>query len=640
MSGKSRQTRLATDIARALGSENARSASTLTSRYLLMAGVAAAIMQTQPAGAVSLGELKVQSGVGQPFVASTTARIGPGESLSSACISAPAGGKDLSSPAGLQVTAQSANTPGSYPVQVRSTQPLYEPMYEIRLQIKCPGDVALSKNYIVMLNLPMQAPVETTSLTAENSASPTTATTLPRSAVKQSQPPRRGTVNGNTSKSLAPKRGKIAAGKAYRVRSGDTLSTIAQRIDGRPADTIWRVSNMLYSANPGAFIRGDRNMIKLGWVLNIPSIAEMESRELSATQNSSANEAQVNEPPVAVANAQLNTALGRPEEEVVDNVKLLSEIREANLAAISVNEDGIGSNQTVINSAKASPFADEAMKTGSEAIAAAGPATPAIQEAVKDTLPEVAAPENETSINPLLAVFAGVAMGMLLALLILGRKIITPLLEGRARRQAAYAPKPAPVKASARKQVFTTMEVGSKPAATTYGGSGIDVEISDLEAEDSTAEPILSEATSAAPASDDAHEDLPQIPRVNLHKQTDNLHSAAALEGTGTMHSLFDENHLLHNVEENAVEENSAASFGGDTAELPETEQSKFSDAESENLDTINSSLQLGSGDEEMSATLVEALGLLEQDYEDELTASQILKKQEVEEALASAKKG
>lgn len=37
-------------------------------RSSLAAGIALAIMQMQPAKAVSLGELRVQSGLGQPFV--------------------------------------------------------------------------------------------------------------------------------------------------------------------------------------------------------------------------------------------------------------------------------------------------------------------------------------------------------------------------------------------------------------------------------------------------------------------------------------------------------------------------------------------------------------------------------------------
>ena len=43
--------------------------------------------------------------------------------------------------------------------------------------------------------------------------------------------------------------------------------------------------------------------------------------------------------------------------------------------------------------------------------------------------------------------------------------------------------------------------------------------------------------------------------------------------------------------------------------------------------------------DETLSATLTEALGLLEQDYEDELSASQILDKHKVREAFAAHRK-
>ncbi|HJP04406.1 MAG: hypothetical protein CL799_04050 [Chromatiales bacterium] len=50
-------------------------------RGILVAGMALAMLQADPAGALSLGDLKVQSALGQPFSGSTTARIGNGESL-------------------------------------------------------------------------------------------------------------------------------------------------------------------------------------------------------------------------------------------------------------------------------------------------------------------------------------------------------------------------------------------------------------------------------------------------------------------------------------------------------------------------------------------------------------------------------
>lgn len=143
MSARKKRTALSIDVARALRGNT------------LMTGVAFAVLQAQPANAVSLGELRVQSALGQPLVATTTARIGPGESLASSCITAPESGNGLSNPDGLRVTAQSGNT------------------------------------------------------------------------------------------RLAASRAAIPAGQDYRVRNGDTLSMIAQRIEGRPVGSTWRVAEML-----------------------------------------------------------------------------------------------------------------------------------------------------------------------------------------------------------------------------------------------------------------------------------------------------------------------------------------------------------------------------------------------------------
>ncbi len=627
MSGKFRQSRLATDIARVLGRDHERSASSLTSRYLLMTGVAVAIMQTQSAGAVSLGELKVQSGLGQPFVATTTARLGPGETLFSNCISAPTGGSELSSPAGLQVTAPNASTPGSYPVQVRSTQPLYEPMYEIRLQINCPGDIALSKDYVVMLNLPMTAPAETESLVEAQSAASATTSTSSNSTTTRSRT-RKQTSGGAGTGKLAPNRGTIAAGETYRVRSGDTLSTISQRLDGRPAGAIWRVAEMLYSANPDAFVRGDRNMVKLGWVLEIPTVAAMAANEPSSDEQNSNSGLQANSSPVVEGDAQLNTTLGRPEKETIDNAELLTEIREASLAE-NANQTELQNAQSPVTdssvtamaefgTAEISPFADESAKAVSETSATVDPAAESADPTTPTSDADTTATDTEMGMNPLLAVFAGVAMGLLLALLMLGRKIIAPLLEGRARRQLARATAPAP--SAEREQAVFTVEVSSEPATPAYGRGGIDVEFSEAAPQQA---PLESAPLKAAPVAPE------EVPRVSLHED-----EGIALEGTGTIRHLFEENASLQQAQENTD-----ATAAGNTAELPALGNDELFEVESSDLDTLNQRLQDSGSDDKMSATLTEALGLLEKDYEDELSASQILKQQDVEQVLAEHKK-
>ena len=60
---------------------------------------------------------------------------------------------------------------------------------------------------------------------------------------------------------------------SYRVREGDTLSTIAARVDGRPANSTWQLATQIFAANPNAFIRANPDLIKLGWEIKIPDAA-------------------------------------------------------------------------------------------------------------------------------------------------------------------------------------------------------------------------------------------------------------------------------------------------------------------------------------------------------------------------------
>ena len=54
------------------------------------------------------------------------------------------------------------------------------------------------------------------------------------------------------------------------MRVGDTLSNIASRIDNRPVG-LWQAVDVLFNANPDAFIDGDLNKLKAGSLLTIPS---------------------------------------------------------------------------------------------------------------------------------------------------------------------------------------------------------------------------------------------------------------------------------------------------------------------------------------------------------------------------------
>jgi phage tail protein X len=89
-------------------------------------------------------------------------------------------------------------------------------------------------------------------------------------------PVRRSTIN----------RPPVDATTSYRVQPGDSLSQIAQRIENRSVG-LWPAVTQIFEANPGAFINNDPNQLKAGSLLTIPDFgAQAHFAESSTTQAS------------------------------------------------------------------------------------------------------------------------------------------------------------------------------------------------------------------------------------------------------------------------------------------------------------------------------------------------------------------
>lgn len=81
----------------------------------------------------------------------------------------------------------------------------------------------------------------------------------------------------------------VVRGAEYRVQSGDTLSDIAARIPDRQVG-LWPAVDALFAANPEAFIDDNRNRLKAGAVLSIPDslLTAAASNEFSVTNQAPA----------------------------------------------------------------------------------------------------------------------------------------------------------------------------------------------------------------------------------------------------------------------------------------------------------------------------------------------------------------
>jgi LPXTG-motif cell wall-anchored protein len=215
-------------------------------------------------GALSLGEIELKSRLGQPLEAIVPLTLREGESLPGNCVKPSPERNTLAKLRDIKVAAPVRTGPGTFNVRVSSTKPLHEPMYELSLMVQCPGATLLVRQYVLMLDLPGM-PVETKVPVQATNPVPAT------SGVARSAAPVRRNMTADPTRALLPRTDSIPAGGSYRVARGDTLSTIAKRVEGRLPDTIWAVANQLFVDNPRAFIRNDPNRLKLGSLIRIPA---------------------------------------------------------------------------------------------------------------------------------------------------------------------------------------------------------------------------------------------------------------------------------------------------------------------------------------------------------------------------------
>jgi len=209
-----------------------------------------------PASALELSDIKVHSTLGQPLRASIAYALAPNEALSDTCVSIPRG---LSS-VGLPSVNRASMIVADGVIAITGSAIVREPLMALRLNIRCPYTPNLSREYMLMVDpagradTAVASPVAATPIAARPVASTPDAVAEPTVA--------RRSVN------TAP----IGDVARYQVQPGDSLSEIAQRIQNRPIG-LWPAVGAIFDANPDAFLDNDPNKIKAGSWLVIPADA-------------------------------------------------------------------------------------------------------------------------------------------------------------------------------------------------------------------------------------------------------------------------------------------------------------------------------------------------------------------------------
>lgn len=556
-----------------------------------------------PAGhALTLGDISVRSTLGQRLDATVPVRLGAGESLDSSCVAPGQQSSDLRHVPGAAVTTPQAAREGSYELRVTSDSALYEPMYELELKVQCPGAPILVRQYVLMLDLP-GAVAAAVAPAAAPVAAPGPALPAAASRDPASRPPA-----ARPRPVAARQAGKIDAGSRYRVVEGDTLSGIAARVQGRDV-TLQAMADAIQAANPDAFIRNDANLIKLGSEISIPSTpaaAPPAGGDAAAT--------------AANAPASVPQPMDLPLPTLPP---VLEAVPEASATALPPEAP-----PTAAAPATVPPPAPAALPRPASVRAPVGPA-PAIDQA----------DAGET--NPFVAAGSGIVFGLLVSALLWFRGRLSPRKRPApavAKREeedsspgpAAFATIPAPL-------VTRQGEPGFSVSYTPASDDPLAAEFADDTTPGYDAPAVRAERSDPAPmpaASEDITSELEELfdstdttiqKRLNAEKtvaaRAFNLHpDDDAAEDLGSDVDFL--------VGDPTGEE---ATLRASTIDQPRPNLEATAQAPTVDLRTLATA---ATKDQQQAQTLLEALTLLERDYEEELTASQVLDMSAVREAL------
>ena len=148
---------------------------------------------------------------------------------------------------------------------VKSEKPVREPFLDFLVEMQWPSG-RLLRNYTLLVDLPIYSDekAKPKAIQSSSSGKPSAA---PAATPK---PAPRPAASGN-----------IEAGGEYQVASGDTLWGIARRSKPQGA-SIHQTMVAIHELNPRAFVRGDINLLKRGEILRLPAGSEINSSHSDA----------------------------------------------------------------------------------------------------------------------------------------------------------------------------------------------------------------------------------------------------------------------------------------------------------------------------------------------------------------------
>ncbi len=383
-------------------------------------------MAAAPAAALELGDINVQSTLGQPLRASISYALQPNEQIAAYCITLKPGLANNGLPA-----ITSANiTVADGIISLTGRTAIREPLMTLRVDVACPYTPNLSREY--MLFIDPAAPA----VAAEPATTPAVVATTPAAAIEQPAP--QAAVQAPRRPTRAPAQtAPIDGGERYRVQPGDSLSLIAQRIEGRQIG-LWDATARIFDANPGAFIDDDPNKLKAGSWLTIPDMTGGDVAAFS-TETPAVPAAETSAPAVEAAAVSTATAYEPPVSVSTPDAEARPVVEEPVVTTVADDTEALAPADSPVNAPVTAPVSaidalDEAaladLETGDLVVEDSSiviPDTeleaPALGESPNGTVANIATPEDAPQTNrSWLYWLAGGGLALIFGLLMFGRR--------------------------------------------------------------------------------------------------------------------------------------------------------------------------------------------------------------------------
>lgn len=210
-------------------------------------------LAASPATALELGDVKVHSTLGQPLRASIAYALGPNELISDTCVSL----QPVMGAGGLPSLDRGSLIVTDGVIAITGSSIIREPLVSMRVSINCQYTPRITREYMMFID-PIGAPVIKAPTPERVAAQPQLdAQSVVRRAPAAERP--RSVISE-----------PIAEATRFQAPPGATLGEIAQQVENRPVG-VWKTANLIFDMNPDAFIDNDPNKLKAGSWLMIPS---------------------------------------------------------------------------------------------------------------------------------------------------------------------------------------------------------------------------------------------------------------------------------------------------------------------------------------------------------------------------------